>query len=209
MKSLIFLTFLLVASIPKPGHAEPGETMHRDPSPPAGTISQTLFWIADTVKMDRFLAQIDMANIRDGSYRGEVLPDTRVAWRDYDRQARTLAAAGHDDAAILRIWQMLKLAAIYREFGGLQNVVQGEEIRSLAGVAARDLHFGGRINSPDLEYSVEECIDLIERKAGLEKSEVRPSFWQHLIETAGISFTRLATPSTITVQTSAPNTSHD
>ncbi len=192
MKSLSFLTLLLLSGATVLAEAESPKVLRRDPCPPASTLSQDLFWIADTRKMDLFLAEIDLASLRQGSYSGEVLPDTRVAWRDYSRQARNLAGKGDDAAAIFRIWQMLKLAAVYREFGGLQNVAQGEEIRTLAGQTAQALGYGGRIHSPYLEYKVEECVALLERQAGMDKHEVRPVFWQHLIESARDSHARLS-----------------
>jgi len=200
MTQLSRLVLLLLTGLSTVTAAESTATLRREPSPPASGVSQQLFWIADTAKMDRFLEQVDLANIREGSYAGEVLPDTRVAWRDYVRQARNLAATGKNDDAIFRIWQMLKLAAVYRDFGGLQNVVQGEEIRALAGKTSQELNFGGRIKSPYLEYNIEECIALIERQAGREKNEVRSSFWQRFIESAGESFVRLTTPPSRTAQ---------
>ena len=59
-----------------------------------------------------------------------------TSWRDYAREARSLAQQGRVADAAGRLAQMLKLAAVYRAFGGLENTVQSEEIRYLAGLTA-------------------------------------------------------------------------
>jgi hypothetical protein len=192
MKTISVLTALLLSCGAAFGEDKAPTALHRDPAPPASTVSQDLFWVADTVKMDRFLAQVDLAAIQHDAYPGEVLPDTRGAWRDYASEAWEFAGRGEDARVIERISQMLKLAALYRQFGGLQNVAQGEEIRALAGQTVQRLGYGGLISSPYLESNPEECVALIERQAGVEKSEVRPIFWQHMIETACQSFARLS-----------------
>src|ERR1700729_3794054 len=156
LKLLPSLTSLLLLCGAAFGENKPETAFHRDPAPPASTVSRDLFWIADTHKMDQFLAQVNLATIRDNAYPGEVLPDTRVAWRDYAREASDFASRGEDTAVIDRIGQMLKLAALYRQFGGLQNVAQGEEIRALAGQTAQALGYGGLIHSPYLESNVED-----------------------------------------------------
>ena len=162
--------------------------LKKDPAPPSSTIAQDFVWIADTYKMDRLLSGIDPMTVAHDSRQ---LPDTRVVWRDYARQAWDCASRGDDAGVVDRIDQMLKLAAVYREVGGLQNVGQAEEIRSLAGQMVQQLGYGGQINSPYLESNVEECLSTIERQASSEKREVRPIFWQHLIETASRSYAHL------------------
>ncbi len=142
--------------------------------------------------MDRFLAQVNLTTLRDDAYAGEVLPDTRVAWRDYAREASEFAAQGEESAVNDRIGQMLKLAALYRQFGGLQNVVQAEEIRALAGRTVQALGYGGLIHSSYLESNVVDCVASITRQAGGDTGEVRPIFWRHLIETARQSYARLS-----------------
>jgi len=186
-------------------HAEPLPVLHRDPSPPAGRVSQDLFWIADTVKMDRFLDQVDMKELRRGASGGEILPDTRAAWHGYARQARMFAEAGKDDAAIDRLCQMVKLAAVYRQFGGFQNVAQGEEIRCLAGHVAEELNFGGRLPPMYLECCVQDCVHALETNTGLDVAKVPSEFWQHFVEYAAQNWARLTTrrPRTAMVTDSA------
>src|ERR1700678_3449389 len=192
MKTISLLAVLLLSCSAAFGEDEAPTALHHDSDPPASTVSQNLFWTPDTIKMDRFLVQVDLATIHRDAYPGEVLPDTRVAWRDYASEAWEFAGRSEDAAVIERIGQMLKLAEVYRQFGGLQNVAQGEEIRALAGQTVQKLGYGGLISSPYLESSPEECVALIERQAGAEKGEVRPIFWQHLLETACQSFARLS-----------------
>jgi hypothetical protein len=182
MKTLPLLLSVLAIVSALPLEAEPKEALQNEISPPAGSVSQRLFWIADSRKMDAFLASFRPEELRVGSYRGEVLPDTRVAWRDYAREATALARQGRNAEAAGRLAQMLKLAAVYRSFGGLQNVTQGEEIRHLAGVIAERL---GRpvtmlIQSPYLEKDASDCLLSIEAQIGDERRQVTASFWRHL-----------------------------
>jgi len=150
--------------------------------PAAGKTFKDLFWIADTRKMDAFLANVEMEELQAGSYGGEILPDTRVAWRDYALEARALSREGRNTEAAERLGQMLKLAAVYTSFGGLQNVVQAEEIRFLAGRTATKLgsNVAALIHSPYLEKDAADCLLTLEAKAGAEKNQVTPSFWRAL-----------------------------
>lgn len=162
--------------------AEPQEAVRSSSeTPSASNVSQTLFWIADCRKMDAFLAQVSLDKIRAGAYAEEVLPDTRAAWRDYAREAIALAHDGHHAEAAGRLAQMLKLAAVYRAFGGIQNVVQGEEIRQLAGLTAENLgkSVTDLIQSPYLEKDAADCLVAIEAQVGDEKKRVTSSFWHH------------------------------
>ena len=182
MKTLPLLFSALVFSGALPLGAASQNAVQDGVTPPAGKVAENLFWIADSRKMDKFLANYQPEEMRVRSYKGEVLPDTRVAWRDYALEATALARQGRNAEAAGRLAQMLKLAAIYREFGGLQNVVQGEEIRHLAGLTAAKL---GRpvitlIQSPYLEKDASDCLLSIEKKVGDEKGQVTPSFWKHL-----------------------------
>ncbi len=167
---------------------------HGTAAPAAGKVSADLFWIADTRKMDAFLANVQHTDLRCASYEGEVLPDTRVAWRDYASEAKALARTGCVSEAAGKLGQMLKLAAVYRSFGGLQNVVQGEEIRHLAGLTASQLGtvVTSRIQSPYLEADAADCLVLLETKAGAEKAQVTPSFWRHLEQGAVETHFRLS-----------------
>jgi len=189
--TLLLIVLLFFRGVGFSKDQEP-KAFHQDPVPTSSKVSQDLFWIADTRKMDQFLAQVDFATIGGDAYGGEVLPDTRVVWREYARRASEFAAKADDAAVNDRIGQMLKLAAVYREFGGLQNVAQGEEIRALAGQTVQALGYGGLIHSPYLESNVAEVLELIERKAGSGKAEVRPIFWRHMIDTARRSYARLS-----------------
>jgi len=198
MKTLPFLLAALAIASALPLKAEPKEALQNEISPPAGKVSQSLFWIADSRKMDAFLASFRPEEVRAGSYRGEVLPDTRVAWRDYAREATALARQGRNAEAAGRLAQMLKLAAVYRSFGGLQNVTQGEEIRHLAGVTAEKL---GRsvtelIQSPYLEKDASDCLLSIEAQVGDDRGHITSSFWRHLEMGAVDSHYRLTGNST-------------
>ena len=178
-------------------HAEPlapSGASYRKSAPDAGKVSAALFWVADSRKMDAFLANVQLTNLRAASYDGEVLPDTRVAWRDYAMEAKALARKGCVSEAAGRLAQMLKLAAVYRSFGGLQNVVQGEEIRQLAGLTAAELGttVTSRILSPYLEADAADCLVLLEAQAGAEKAQVTPSFWRHLEQVAVDTHYRLS-----------------
>ena len=160
----------------------PSGAFHREASPAASKISSDLFWVADTCKMDAFLAKVQMNNLRAGAYSGEILPDMRAAWGDYASEAKVLATQGQESAAAAKLAQMLKLAAVYRSFGGLQNVVQGEEIRYLAGRTAANLGAAvtALIRSPYLEKDAADCLVLLAEKASDEKSQVTPFFWRQL-----------------------------
>jgi hypothetical protein len=131
--------------------------------------------------MDTFLANFQITEAREGGYSGETLPDTRMAWRDYAQEATIYANHGKPALAAERLGQMLKLAAVYRSFGGLQNVVQGEEIRALAGVTAEKLGptVVSLIHSPYLEKDASDCLVAVESKIGDEKNRVTPSFWHN------------------------------
>lgn len=144
--------------------------------------------------MDTFLASFPINEVRVGAYQGEVLPDTRAAWRDYSREAMELAHEGRNADAASRLAQMLKLAAMYRAFGGLQNVVQGEEIRHLAGLTAEKLgkSVTALIQSPYLEKDAADCLLSIEAQIGDEKNRVTPSFWHHFEREAVNSHYRLS-----------------
>jgi hypothetical protein len=165
-------------------------TYHREPAPVISSVSHSLIWIGDARKMDEFLAQMDPAERAGHGY--EVLPDTRGVWREYARQAWAFAQRGDDDGVADRISHMLKLAALYREFGGLQNVVQAEEIRYLAGRTVQELGYSGRIKSRYLEMNSQECAATIQRLAGADRWEVTPEFWQHLLAVSRQSYLRLS-----------------
>jgi hypothetical protein len=132
--------------------------------------------------MDEFLNYFQLADVRAGSYAGEVLPDTRTAWRDYALEATALARRGKDTEAAAKIGQMLKLAAVYRSFGGLQNVVQGAEIAYLAGRTTEKLgkNVALQVQSPYLEKDAADCLITLETQAGAEKTQVTSSFWTQL-----------------------------
>jgi hypothetical protein len=167
--------------------------MLREPCQVACKLSSDLFWIADTGKMDTLLANIDFGGVRTGAYRGEVLPDTRVVWRDYAREARSLSGLGRESEAAARIAQMLKLAAVYRSFGGLQNVVQGEEIRYLAGQIAAEIGCTeGVIQSPYLEKTSAQSVAFMEQQIGAEKSGITTSFWTQLKKRSQVAHARLS-----------------
>jgi hypothetical protein len=181
MKTLPILISALAICSALRLEAEPETAFQGEVSPPAGKASERLFWIADSRKMDAFLATFRPQDLHVGAYKGEVLPDTRVAWRDYALEATTLARQGRNAEAGARLAQMLKLAAVYRSFGGLQNVVQGEEIRHLAGVTAEKL--GNSvviyIRSPYLEKDASDCLLSIEAHIGGERNQVTDSFWRN------------------------------
>jgi hypothetical protein len=189
MKTLLFVTLLTATGLRTFAESTPAP---RPETPSASRVGQGIFWIADTRKMDAFLATLDLATIRDGATHQETLPDTRSVWRDYAHEARVLALRKDTKGAQNRLGQMLKLAALYRAYGGLQNVAQGEEIRALAGQTARQTGCGGLIDSPYLEHTLGECLAQIEQQAGADRGAVRPAFWQHLMESARDSFLRLS-----------------
>ncbi len=193
MKTFPLLLSALVLSSALSLEAAPQDAMQNEVSPPAGKIYQSLFWIADSRKMDAFLSNYQPEELHAGSYKGEVLPDTRVAWRDYAREAIKLARQGRNAEAAGRLAQMLKLAAVYRSFGGLQNVVQGEEIRHLAGLTAERLGspVTALIQSPYLEKDASDCLLSIEAQIGDEKRHITSAFWRHLEKGAVDSHYRL------------------
>ncbi len=190
----IFAFALCVAAQLHAGSVVPSSPANHKPSPATPSkVSTELFWLADTRKTDAFLSNVQWDEIQAGSYAGEVLPDTRVAWRDYAREATALARRGDDEAAAGRLAQMLKLAAVYSSFGGLQNVVQGQEIRYLAGRTATRLGptVTSLIRSPYLEKDAGDCLIMIEAQAGGEKNQVTASFWHNLEKCAVDSHFRL------------------
>jgi len=195
MKTLPLLLTILTASASQLVAAPAGlAPQTREPSPMAGKIAADLFWVADSRKMDEFLAKVPVAQWRNGAPTREVLPETTTAWRDYAVEARALARRGRTDQAAARLAQMVKLAAVYRAHGGLQNMVQAEEIRYLAGRTAAELGSGvtAKIQSPYLEKTAEECLAIIESWAGGEKGQVSPSFWQQLQDRAVLTHARLS-----------------
>jgi len=198
MKSVHFLLSVLAFSATASLHAESSGAFQGPPAPPAGRVSSYLFWIADTRKMDNFLANFQQDDLRAGAYAGEVLPDTRSAWRDYAREATALARQGRQAESAAKLGQMLKLAAVYRSFGGLQNVVQGEEIRYLAGLTAAKLgrNVTALIQSPYLEKDASDCLVAIEAQVGSEVRQMRPSFWRNLEMIAVQTHYRLSSDST-------------
>lgn len=166
----------------------------REPSAAAGRVAADLFWVADARKMDVFLAKVPVATWRNGAPTREVLPETTTAWRDYATQAYALARRGRDAEAAGRLAQMVKLAAVYRAHGGLQNIVQAEEIRFLAGETAAELGTAitAKIQSPYLEKSPADTLAIIESWADGESSQVSREFWQQLRERAVRTHARLS-----------------
>ncbi|MCE9611888.1 MAG: hypothetical protein K8R23_16950 [Chthoniobacter sp.] len=162
-------------------------------APAAGKVASDLFWIADSRKMDEFLANVQLP---DGKNKGltQVLPDTRTAWRDYAAEARAYARKHRHLEAAGRLAQMLKLAAVYRAFGGLENTVQSEEIRYLAGLTAAELGeaVSTKIRSPYLEKDAAQCVAVLEDKIGDEMSVISSSFRKNLTARAVETHLRLA-----------------
>jgi hypothetical protein len=160
----------------------------------AGRIAADLFWVADSRKMDQFLAKVPVAEWRNGAPTREVLPETTSAWRDYAAEARALARRGRDAEAAGRLAQMVKLAAVYRAHGGLQNMVQAEEIRYLAGRTAAELGSAvtAKIQSPYLEKTAGDCLAILESWAGGERGQVTQTFWQQLQDRAVLTHARLS-----------------
>ena len=192
MKTLPTLFSILALSIGQLA-AAPEAAEQPAAAPTAAKVAGDLFWIADARKMDTFLAPLELATLPGANSR-QVLPDTRTAWWDYARQAKSLTVQGKLPEARARIGQMLKLAAVYRHFGGLENVVRAEEIRYLAGMVAVESGgaITGRLSSPYLEKNVTECLAVIEAKAGAESGASSEEFWQHLRERARTTYARLA-----------------
>ena len=173
---------------------EPLKALTQAPAPAVGKVAADLFWVADSRKMDEFLARVQLPDMDGGAGSGEVLPDTRTAWRDYAREARSLAQQGRVSAAAGRLAQMLKLAAVYRAFGGLENTVQSEEIRYLAGLTAEALGSGvtASIQSPYLEKSASQCLALLDSGLSGGMSEITASFWKNLTKRAMETYARLS-----------------
>jgi hypothetical protein len=195
MKILPLLFCALCVSTASLQAAEPvhTESLTRDPAPAAGRVAADLFWVADARKMDEFLSRVPVAQWRNGAPTREVLPETTTAWRDYAAQARSLGRRGKDTEAAGRLAQMIKLAAVYRAHGGLQNMVQAEEIRYLAGRVAQELgpKVTAKIQSPYMEKTAMDCIAIIESWAGAERGQVSDSFWQQLEDRAVVTHARL------------------
>ena len=191
MKTLPALA-LLAALSGSALHAAPPQLTQREPARAAGKVASDLFWVADSRKMDEFLAPVQLPEFPGADTR-EVLPDTRTAWWDYAREAKSFAVRGKYAEARARIAQMLKLAAVYRHFGGLENVVRSEEIRYLAGCVAEESGsaIAGRIESPFLEKTATECLANLEAKGGMDKGATSSEFWQHLRERAQMTHARL------------------
>ena len=191
MKTLSALAFVAALSSTTL-RAAPVQGRQREPARAAGKVASDLFWVADSRKMDEFLAPVQLPEFPGADTR-EVLPDTRTAWWDYAREAKTFAIRGKYAEARARIGQMLKLAAVYRHFGGLENVVRSEEIRYLAGCVAEESGsaIAGRIESPYLEKNVTECLANLESKGGMDKGATSTEFWQHLRERARVTHARL------------------
>lgn len=178
-------------SLPSP---EPAKAHTQAPAPAAGKVAADLFWVADSRKMDQFLARVQLPDLDGAAGSGEVLPDTRTAWRDYAREARSLAQQGRVADAAGRLAQMLKLAAVYRAFGGLENTVQSEEIRYLAGLTAETLGSGvtASIRSPYLEKNAAQCLAQLDSGLGGGMSEITASFWKNLTKRALETYARLS-----------------
>ena len=191
MKTLPALAFIAALSS-TPLCAAPPHAENREPARAAGKVASDLFWVADSRKMDEFLAPVQLPDFPGADTR-EVLPDTRTAWWDYAREAKAFAVRGKYAEARARIGQMLKLAAVYQHFGGLENVVRSEEIRHLAGRVAEESGSGisGRIESPYLEKTIAECLANLESKGGMEKGATSAEFWQHLRERARLTHAQL------------------
>ncbi len=197
MKTFFLLSAASLFTVTLHAATPSAESVSREPSSAAGRVAVDLFWVADARKMDEFLAKVPVAKWRNGAPRREVLPETTTAWRDYAAQARLLAAQRRDAEAAGRLAQMVKLAAVYRAHGGLQNMVQAEEIRYLAGRTAAELGSGvaAKIQSPYLEKTSADCLAIIESWAGAEKGQVSPEFWQQLQDRAVLTHYRLASTS--------------
>ncbi len=191
MNQLLVLSLLAASGLSAFAESATPTAQRQAAAPAPSTASQDLFWIADTRKMDDFLAKIDLAQVRAGAYKSETLPDTRSVWRDYAREAKFFASHADAAAARNRIGQMLKLAAVYRSFGGLQNVVQGEEIRALAGQTADQISVGG-IDSPYLEDTLDQCLAQVAQQIGAERAQARSFFWDHLMASVRDSYSLLA-----------------
>ena len=203
MKSPLFL-FPLLTLCGGSLFADPAPvpvSLSRQPAPPAGKVAADLFWVADSRKMDEFLASIELPINATLPGRGEVLPDTRTAWREYATQARRLAKQGRTIEAAERLAQMLKLAAVYRAFSGLENIVQSEEIRYLTAVVSDELGSAitAQIHSPYLEKTAAQCIASLENRIGAESSQMSASFRKNLAQRAIETHARLSQANNLTV----------
>jgi hypothetical protein len=176
-------------------------SLSRPPAPQAGKVAADLFWVADSRKMDEFLASIELPTTDTLPGSGEVLPDTRTAWREYATQARRLAKQGRTTEAAERLAQMLKLAAVYRAFSGLENIVQSEEIRYLTAVVSDELGSAitAQIHSPYLEKTAAQCIASLESRIGAESSQMSASFRKNLAQRAIETHARLSQANNLTV----------
>lgn len=198
-----FLTFCAATSLGQPTADTPEipDALTQPPAPAAGKVAADLFWVADSRKMDEFLANVQLPGNSKGKSLIEVLPDTRTAWRDYAAEARAFARKNRNAEAAARLGQMLKLAAVYRAFGGLENMVQSEEIRHLAGLTAAELGtpVSSKIRSPYLEKDAAQCVAVLESKIGDEMNLISPSFRRNLTARAVATHTRLSSASSFAI----------
>lgn len=198
-----FMTFCAATSFGQPTVETPEipDALTQPPAPAAGKIAADLFWIADSRKMDEFLAKVELLDKSRTKGITEVLPDTRNAWRDYAAEARALARKSRHAEAAARLGQMLKLAAVYRAFGGLENMVQSEEIRHLAGLTAAELgtSVSGKIRSPYIERDAAQCVAVLENKIGEEMNLISASFRRNLTQRAVETHARLASASNFAI----------
>lgn len=192
MKSLPLLLPILALCTAPLGAQSPTPTPA--PMPVSAQVAADLFWVADARKMDEFLAKLQLADLRGVASSGKELPDTRTAWREYSRHARVLAQQGREAEAAGRLAQMLKLAAVYRSFGGLENMVHAENIRSLAGLTAEELGRGvtAKIRSPYLERDAAQCLAQLEAGVGGDTGRITESFWNNLAQRALETHARLS-----------------
>ncbi len=176
-------------------------SLSRPPAPQAGKVAADLFWVADSIKMDEFLATIELPTTDALPGSGEVLPDTRTAWREYANQARRLAKQGRTTEAAERLAQMLKLAAVYRAFSGLENIVQSEEIRYLTAVVSDEVGSAitTQIHSPYLEKTAAQCLASLESRIGAGSSQMSASFRRNLAQRAIETHARLSQANLLTV----------
>lgn len=198
-----FLTFCSATSFAQPTAETPEipDALTQPPAPAAGKVAADLFWVADSRKMDEFLAKVQLPEITKGKALIEVLPDTRTAWRDYAAEARAFARKNRPTEAAARLGQMLKLAAVYRAFGGLENMVQSEEIRYLASLTAAELGtpVSTKIRSPYIEKDAAQCVAVLESKIGDEMNLISPSFRKNLTQRAVATHARLSSASSFAI----------
>ena len=200
---LPFLTFCAATSLGQPTADTPEipDALTQSPAPAAGKVAADLFWVADSRKMDEFLATVQLPRNSTGKNLIEVLPDTRTAWRDYAAEARAYARKSRTAEASARLGQMLKLAAVYRAFGGLENMVQSEDIRHLAGLTAAELGtpVSSKIRSPYIEKDAAQCVAVLESKIGDEMNLISPSFRRNLTARAVATHARLSSASSFAI----------